>query len=322
MRKYQWLIIVVLIGCMVSFTSCEKVPKMMEPLLPDVEPEVAKPEPPEMVEIPVEPVEEMMKPEPPEMMEMPVGPVDVLIYTNRSFWITLEDAVMAAETTKSLLDSEGIQVEITKDDVYVREWMLQTTNDGNVNVVIFYGVLPASIYGTGNTQPDGSIAENWIETTDGDTILNHADYIAYNTDYDVDKFIGLTAEEKAGRAVGSNQEGGLQNLMDNPNIAIDDTANRPGSSMIVTSDGNALTPSLVNFDSHRSIPLNQLQGEWFAEKVFASDTGNAEATYADPVIVRDGNRGRLAVVHATFIYEGLLNGEVAAEIIINYLLAE
>jgi hypothetical protein len=70
------------------------------------------------------------------------------------------------------------------------------------------------------------------------------------------------------------------------------------------------------------MPLNQLQGEWFAEKVFASDTGDDQATYADPVIIRDGNRGRLAIVHATYIHEGLLNGEVAAEIIINYLLAE
>jgi hypothetical protein len=70
------------------------------------------------------------------------------------------------------------------------------------------------------------------------------------------------------------------------------------------------------------MPLNQLQGEWFAEKVFASDTGDDQATYADPVIIRDGNRGRLAIVHNTRLYEGLLNGEVAAEIIINYLLAE
>ena len=91
--------------------------------------------------------------------------------------------------------------------------------------------------------------------------------------------------------------------------------------MTVTSDGMELTPSLVGFDSFRPIPLNQLQGEWFAEKVFASDTGEAEATYADPVIVRDGDRGRLAVVHATTEHVGIQNGDVAAEIIINYLLA-
>ena len=49
--------------------------------------------------------------------------------------------------------------------------------------------------------------------------------------------------------------------------------------------------------------------------------GNAEATYADPVILRDGDLGRLAIVHATTKYEGLLNGEVATQMIVNYLLA-
>ena len=219
---------------------------------------------------------------------------------------------------------------ITKDDAYVREWMRLTTNDGNVNVIVLYGVLPDSVYGTGNSQPNGSIAENWIETMDGDTILNHADYIAYNTDHDVNKITELGLDTSAG--VGSNLEGGLQNLMDNPNISLlvpnipdpryrESTSGGPVS-MIVTSDGTELTPSLVNFESFRSIPLNQLQGEWFAEKVFASDTGNAQAAYADPVIVRDGNLGRLAIVHATQYQIGLLNGEVTAEIIINYLLSE
>ena len=303
MRKYQWFIIVALIGCSVAFASCDRTQEMLAPVLPDAE----VIEPPEIPE---------------EMMEMPVDLVDVLIYTNRSFWIELEDAAMAAETTKRLLDSHGVQAEITKNDAYVREWMLHTTGDGNMNVIVLYGVLPASVYGTGNSQPDGSIAENWIETTDGDTILNHADYIAYNTDYDVDKVAEWTPEE-VGQAVGSNREDGLRNLMDNPNISLFTAgiASMIITEMIVTSDGMALTPSLANFDSHRPIPLNQLQGEWFAEKVFASDTGNAEATYADPVIVRDGDRGRLAIIHGTFEYEGLLNGEVAAEIIINYLLA-
>ena len=305
MRKYLWIAVIALIGCTIYFVGCERVPTMLDPLLPDAEQ--------------VEPVEPTEMPE--EMMEMPVDLVDVLIYTNRSFWITLEDAERAAEITKRRLDSEGIQAEITKDDAYVREWMLHTTGDGKVNVIVLYGVLPASVYGTGNTEPDGSIAENWIETTDGDTILNHADYIAFNTDFDVDKVTEWTPANP-NQAVGSNREAGLQNLMDNPNIDLF-TAWRAGggASMTVTSDGTTLTPSLVNFDSLRPIPLAQLQGEWFAEKVFASDTGDAQATYADPVIVRDGDRGRLAIVHATTEYEGLLNGEVAAEIIINCLLA-
>ena len=237
-------------------------------------------------------------------------PIDVMIYTNHSAGIALEDAEMAAETTRNLLEADGISVEITKDYAFVRDWMLQTTNDGNVNVLVLYGVLPTSVYRPG----DGSIAENWIETTDGNTILNHADYIAYYAD------AGAGNRDIIG-------DHGLRNLMDNSDInsfiqGHDFDTPLP---MIVTPDGTALTPSLANFDAYRPMSLNQLQGDWFAEKVFASDTGNAQAAYADPVIVRDGNLGRLAIVHSNVVTEkskGLPNGEVAAEIISNYLIQE
>ena len=300
MRKYVWIAVIALIACAVHFTSCERIPKeMMDTIMPDAD----KVEPTEMPE---------------EMMEMPIDLVDVLIYTNRSYWITLEDVAVAAETTKNLVESGGFSVEITKDPAHVREWMLQTTGDGNTNVIIFYGVLPDSIYGRGNSQPDGSIAENWIETTDGDTILNHADYIAYNSDFEVGEITTVVSVAE----VGANKEGGLQNLMDNPSISLRDNRGGTGTkTMIVTSDGMALAPSLVDFVSHRSVVLNQLQGEWFAEKILASDTGDDQAACADPVVLRDGDRGRIAIIHGTFEHAGLLNGEVAAEIIINYLLA-
>ena len=191
MRKYSWIAMIALIICTVPFTGCEPIPKMMDTIMPDAEP-----------------VEETMETEP------TINLVDVLIYTNRSAWIELEDAEIAAETTKSLLESKGIQVEITIDDVYVREWMLQTTGDGNVNVIVLYGVLPASIYSAGNAQPDGSIAENWIETTDGDTILNHADYFGWNSSGDVPDDDLNTASP------GANGAGAFQNLMDNSNISL------------------------------------------------------------------------------------------------------
>ena len=52
MRKYQWIVIVMLIGCMVSFTGCERIPKIMEPLLPDAEPMEEMMEMPEVVGTP------------------------------------------------------------------------------------------------------------------------------------------------------------------------------------------------------------------------------------------------------------------------------
>ena len=300
MRKYLWIAVIALIASAVYFTSCERIPKMMDPLLPDAE----QIEPTEM---PPEIMEEMME----EMMEMPVDSVDVLVYIGSTWWIEQMDAATQAGTLKSLLESEGIQARITADENIVRDWMLATTGNSAVNVLILYGVLPNTIYAAGNTQPDGSIAENWLETSDGDTILNHADYIGYQSTPDPENRRGHLAGE-------SNRHGGLQNLMDIPNIVIPFSN---GVTMIPTEDGMALTPSLGDFTSTRFMPLNQLQGEWFAEKVFASDTGDDQAAYADPVIVRDGDRGRIAIVHATSEVSVLPNAEVAAEIIINYLLA-
>lgn len=232
-------------------------------------------------------------------------PPDVLIYTGSTSWITPADATTEAQITKGLLESTGIHAEIKEDENSVRDWMLQTTANGRVNVLISYGVIPDSIYPRENSQPDGSIAENWIETPDGDTILNQADYLGWNS------------------TGGGNTAGGLQNLMDIPDIRFFFPG--AGSIMSVTPDGSALTPSLVNFESYRLFPLSKLKeagaGAWFAEKIFASDTGSDQAAYADPIIVRDGNRGRLAIVHQTPLQDDP-KGEVAAEIIINYLLAQ
>ena len=285
MQKYQWLVFVVLISWTVSFASCNKMQKVEEPVVPNAEStEIVDQESPDV--IPVESID---------------GTVDVLIYIGKTLWISSENAENEAEMTKFLLESENIQVEITKSKESVKDWMLQTTANGVVNVCILYGVLPSTIYPSGNAQPDGSVVENWIETTDGDTILNHADYFGYNS-----------SEGPA------NERGAMQNLMDLPEIEIN--VYEHNVDMFVTAEGSRLAPSMVHFKSDRPFPLDQLEEEWFAEKILASDTGNTQATLADPVIVRDGDRGRLAIVFHT-LYKNNPKAEVAAQII-KYLLTQ
>ncbi|MCY4402160.1 MAG: hypothetical protein OXD54_06235 [Candidatus Poribacteria bacterium] len=274
MQKYRWIVFISLIGFIISFSSCNKTQQMEINVTTDIEPS--------------------------DMLVME-SPDDVLIYKGRTLWIRPEHATIEAEKTKNLLESDGIQVGITGSEEYLRDWMLQTTANGVVNVCILYGILPSTIYPSGNAEPEGSIAENWIETTDGDTILNQADYFGYNS--------------SEGQA---NERGALQNLMDIPDIEINVYEHNIG--MFVTEVGKAISPNLGNFASDRPFPLDQFEGEWFAEKILASDTGNTHATLADPIIVRDGDRGRLAIVFHTQ-YKNNPKGEVAAEII-NYLLAK
>ena len=223
----------------------------------------------------------------------------VLIYTGDTSWITSAAAKAEAETTRILLRSAGISAKITEDENSVREWMLQTASDSRVNVLILYGILPPAIYPEGNTQPDGSVAEQWIETFDGNTLLNHGDYFGFN------RF--------------ANGEGALQNLMDIPDIRIPLIDNRQ-LPMEVGLAGVALTPSLVDFGSDRPLPLSQLQGGWVVERILASEFDSGES-WADPVIVRDGSLGRIALVLQTQDRRNP-KGIVAAELIINYLLSK
>ena len=76
--------------------------------------------------------------------------------------------------------------------------------------------------------PDGSIAENWIEALDGNTILNHADYLGFWSTGTIN-FEGQ---------VGEQQRPGdtLRNLMDIPNISI--PVDRANIRMFVTADGS------------------------------------------------------------------------------------
>ena len=235
--------------------------------------------------------------------------VNVLMYTGAVSWMCFDDANQQAQITKESLASKGIQAEIVETEDSVRNWMLQTTSDGNVDVLILYGVLPTSIYPSFNSQPDGSVAENWIESTDGNTILNHGDYFG---------FWGGGHQEELGFQNGVEA---LQALMDIPHITMWDFGLENNTPMVVTKEGKEMTPSLENFLSDRAFHLDELTGDWFAEKIFASDTGTAEATRADPVIVRDGNRGRIGIVYQTF-KEVNPKGEVAAELISNYLLTD
>ena len=275
MQINRLLIVIVFIGCILSLANCNKTQQIQDTVATEIEPS------------------EIVVYESPE---------DVLIFIGKTWWITPENARTEAELTKELLESKDIHVGITGSEDSLRDWMLQTTANNMVNVCILNGALPAAIYPAGNAMPDGSIAEKWIETTDGDTILNQADYLGYNT-----------TEGKA------NERGALQNLMDIEDIEIDVYTH--DTDMVITEIAGTLCPSLKGFESDRPFPLDQFEDGWYAEKIFATDTGNSQATVADPIIVRDGDRGRIAIVYHTQ-YQDNPKAEVASEIISNYLIVK
>ena len=224
---------------------------------------------------------------------VPVSPGEIAIYTGTVGWISKEAADQQAQIAVDLLDAEGIpnvwyQSDLDGEDLAA--WVESATDDGQFDVLVLYGAFPPSLYPNPNVMPDDSIAEYFIESTDGDAIINHADWMFY-----------------VSGAADNNGAAGLQNMMDIPGIVMgpDDTT------VIVTPEGAEIAPSLEDFLSDRSFHVDELDGDWTVEVALAQ---NASGTRADPVIVRDGNHGRIIPVIQTNSGDEP-KGAVSAEII-------
>lgn len=221
---------------------------------------------------------------------------EVAIYTGTVQWISKEAADAQAQICVDMLNDAGIAntwYDSDGDMDALADWMSSVTGDDGLDICVLYGDLPPTLYPDANAQPEGTVAETFIETTDGDAFINHADYM----------FWGLGAR---------NEAGGLQNMMDIEGITMwdDDTP------MVVTDEGKSISPTLTDFASDRPFHIDELDGDWEVEVSLAQ---NEAGTRADPIIVRDGNLGRLIPVIQTANGDEP-KGAIAAEIII-YLMS-
>lgn len=218
----------------------------------------------------------------------------VAIYTGETQWIGKAEADAEASITNDGLNAAGITTtwfdDLGQADA-VADWVSSSTNNGELDVLILYGDIPTTVYAGDNAETDGSLAEMMIESTDGDAIINHADYM----------FWGIA---------GRNSEGGIQNMMDIPGIVMWDD----NTAVEVTGDGATISPTLAGLsplETDRPFHVDQLDGDWVAEIVLAE---NADGSRADPIIVRDGDRGRLIPVIQTNA-GGEPHGQIDIEII-------
>ena len=238
----------------------------------------------------------------------------VLIYMGTVSWISLDAAREQAEKIELKLEDEGIQVDITKNESKVEEWIRNTRNDKIVDIFIVHGVMPSEVYPATRYLTNHSLIEHWIESTDGNMILNLSDYLGYYSDGDIhqgwENINGRWEEERAGL---ENGEKCLQSLMDNKNIR----RRRNYTEVFPTPSGKEFLPSLKPFISNRPFDLDKIRGtRWKAEAIFglASDENRA-----DPVILRDRNLGRIGIACMIPFEKNNLKGDVAIEMILYIL---
>ena len=187
------------------------------------------------------------------LLALPLAPVfaasEVAIYTGTTQWIGKGPADEQAQICVDMLNDKNISniwFDSDGDMDALADWMEDVRGDGGLDVCVLYGDFPPSIYPETNSQPDGSIAETFIETTDGDAFINHADYM----------FWGLA---------GRNREGGLQNMMDIDGIVMwDDNTDMTG----YRPKAQPFLPRLTDL-RNPTVPfhVDQLDGDWEIEVV-------------------------------------------------------
>jgi len=219
---------------------------------------------------------------------------DIAISTQAG-WFGQAAADREAQEIVSNVTTASVELFPANQQAALADWVKAHTGDGASDLLILCGQLPATIYAPGNAQADGSLAELFLD--DGNCIINTGDYMFYVVD-----------------GAGTNGEGGIRALMDNPTITMwdDDTA------VTVTPEAAEYTPSLKNFATDRPFHLNELQGDWYPELILAK---NAAGTRADPVIVTNSVTGaRLGIFFQTASQDDDPRGEIISEWINNWYL--
>ena len=148
------------------------------------------------------------------------------------------------------------------------EWVEENTDDGEMDILWLNGCVPSSLYPIGNTQPDGSRIENWLDG--GNMIINVGDWFAYVT------------YEGGARSGTENTGTGAANILDLSSgiiVSADNTA------LTVTDAGKQYIPSLGDsVVTYRPIAPSAVVAPWEVAAVFAQ---NAAGTYADPIVIHN-----------------------------------
>ena len=189
------------------------------------------------------------------------------------------------------------------------DWV-QGHTSGKNHILILTGILPTTLYASGNTEPDGSIVEEFLDA--GNTIINTGEYTFYT----------IEGPQEA------NEDAALPNILDAPDASV--WHGREGwrdgvVTMTPTADGKKYTPSLVEYGTSYPIHVEDYEGTpWELELAVAENT--EENLRVDGVIVNTETGGRLGIFVQAYVGDipapDISWGAVIGEYILNYYLRE
>ncbi|MEN6427369.1 MAG: hypothetical protein ABFE13_18600, partial [Phycisphaerales bacterium] len=184
-------------------------------------------------------------------------------------------------------------------------WVEENTDDGEMDILWLNGCVPSSLYPIGNTQPNGSRFENYLDA--GNMIINVGDWFGYVT------------YEGGVRSGTENGSTGAANILD---LASGIIVSADNTTLTVTDAGKQYIPSLgASVVTYRPIAPSVVVAPWEVAEVFAQ---NAAGNYADPIVIHNTEtNGYVAFVNqsAGSAPPGWLadRGVSCAEFIINWV---
>lgn len=215
----------------------------------------------------------------------------------------LQDAQKIVDAVKGLFK----EVKTFNDDQLkdLQAWAEANLDDGELDIIWLPGTMPSVLYPNPNKQPDGSLAENWLDK--GNMFINVADWFAYCT-------------YETGARGADNGQAGAENILNLPGIIRfgDNTA------MKRTPTGDKYLPSLPkDFRTDRPVVINAIKSPWEVAALFGSPGGSddpAKEADADPIVIHNTKTdGYVAIINQAALDDALKRADLTIEFIKNWV---
>ena len=182
-------------------------------------------------------------------------------------WYSVDAVAADVETIINATGSMFGDVQQFGDDALddLAAWTEARIDDDALDIIWLNGCVPSSLYPFPNLEPDGSVAERWLDG--GNMFINVADWFAY------------CSYEGGGRKP-DNGPSGAANILDLSSAIIYSADN---TTMNVTDDGKKYLPSIGDsIITYRPVAVNQVVDPWEVAVIFA-ESGNG----ADPLVIHN-----------------------------------
>jgi len=215
----------------------------------------------------------------------------------------LKDAQKIVDAVKGLFK----EVKMFNDDKLkeLQAWAEANLDDGELDIIWLPGTMPSVLYPNPNKQPDGSLAENWLDK--GNMFINVADWFAYCT-------------YETGARGADNGKAGAENILDLPGIIRfgDNTA------MKRTPAGDKYLPSLPKeFRTDRPVVIGAIKSPWEVAALFGSPGGSdnpAKEADADPIVIHNTKTdGYVAIINQAALDDALKRADLTIDFIKNWV---